>query len=271
MARGAVHSRCGRDPAEHRRQWCDSPAHSRCPKGLACDRQAPTTGRPANAQDQPPAYADNCAREHARPPAGEEMRGWHREARQESGHCATKLLRPVEILQNQIQQLGALNDAGFDESPFVGRNQERNDIDLPGPICPERIAVDVVRDSVLANAALGAAPAPSQFLGADRPQATPSGVPSAAGESRHQPTTRHRRLRSGAEFDKDRLSWDKPRRLRCGSFVRAPAAAGPESSERSGWSLPPAPPSAGEAHGRLLKAFLTAVFGFRCVDWPGCV
>ena len=51
----------------------------------------------------------------------------------------------------------ALNDAGFDVAPLVRRNQQRNDIDLPGPIGPERIAVDVVRDPVLANAALGTA------------------------------------------------------------------------------------------------------------------
>ena len=79
-------------------------------------------------------------------------------------------LRPVEILEDQTQQLGALNDAGFDVAPFVRRNQHRNDIDFPRPICPERIAVDVVCDAVLANAAFGTAPALSQLLGADCPK-----------------------------------------------------------------------------------------------------
>ena len=81
-----------------------------------------------------------------------------------------QLLRPVEILQNQAQQLGALNDAGFDVAPLVSRNQQRNDIDPPGPIGPEGIAVDVVRNSVFANTALGAAPAPFQFFRADCPK-----------------------------------------------------------------------------------------------------
>ena len=78
-----------------------------------------------------------------------------------------EVLRSVEILENQTQQLGALNDARFDETPLVRRNQQRNDVDFPRSICPERIAVDVVGDSVLANAALGTAPASSQLLGAD--------------------------------------------------------------------------------------------------------
>ena len=49
-----------------------------------------------------------------------------------------QVLRPVKILEKQAQQLGALNDAGFDESPLVRRNQQRNDIDLPGPAGAER-------------------------------------------------------------------------------------------------------------------------------------
>src|ERR1039458_1115381 len=74
-----------------------------------------------------------------------------------------QVLRPVEILEEQIEQLGALNDARFDEAPLVRRNQQRNDIDLPGPACPEWIAVNVVRDPVLANAPLSTGPASSQF------------------------------------------------------------------------------------------------------------
>src|ERR1700733_3284556 len=66
--------------------------------------------------------------------------------------------------------MGSLNDACFDVAPFVRRNQKRNDIDFPRPICPERITINVVRDAVLANPALGTAPASSQFLGADCPE-----------------------------------------------------------------------------------------------------
>src|SRR5271170_7264056 len=68
-------------------------------------------------------------------------------------------LRAVKILEYEAQQAGALNDAGFDQAPLVGRNQKRDSIDFPGPICSERIAVDVVGDAVLANAAFGTTPA----------------------------------------------------------------------------------------------------------------
>ena len=34
-----------------------------------------------------------------------------------------QVLRAVEVLEQQVQQLGALNDAGFDEAPLVRRNQ----------------------------------------------------------------------------------------------------------------------------------------------------
>src|ERR1039458_423657 len=87
MKRGAIRSKYGRDQVGRRRRWYGSRAHSRCPKALACDRPAPTTGRLANGRDRPPAYADSCAREHARPRAAGEMRGWRREVRLESGHA----------------------------------------------------------------------------------------------------------------------------------------------------------------------------------------
>jgi len=67
--------------AEHRTRSCGSPMRNRCLKELACDRKAPTIGRPASAQDPPPAYEDNCAPGPARPPAAEEMPGWRKEAR----------------------------------------------------------------------------------------------------------------------------------------------------------------------------------------------
>src|ERR1035441_2391723 len=81
-----------------------------------------------------------------------------------------EVLRTVKVLQNQVQQLGALYDALFDEPPLVRRNKEWDQVDLPGPICPERITINVVRDPVLANASFGATPASSQLVGADRPK-----------------------------------------------------------------------------------------------------
>src|SRR5580692_3989440 len=81
-----------------------------------------------------------------------------------------EVLRTVEILQKATQQPGALNDPRFDESPFFGRNQKWHNVDFPGSVYSERIAVYVVRDAVLANAAFGALPASSQLLGADCPE-----------------------------------------------------------------------------------------------------
>src|ERR1700722_2767892 len=84
MEPGAAHSKCERDRAEHRTQWCGSPARSRCPKVLVYDQPAPTSRRRANGPDRRQAYADSCAWEHARPPAGAEMQDWRREAPREN-------------------------------------------------------------------------------------------------------------------------------------------------------------------------------------------
>jgi hypothetical protein len=81
-----------------------------------------------------------------------------------------EVLLLVEILEDSSHQLCALNDSGFDEAPLVRGNQQRNDIDTPSPTCPERIAIYVVRDPILANAAFGSAPASYQLLGSERPK-----------------------------------------------------------------------------------------------------
>ena len=147
-------------------------------------------------------------------------RNWYANKRpKERGVCVEKrgrkvalrheVLRSVEILEAQTQQLGALNDAGFDEAPIVRRNQQRNDVDLPRSICAERITVDVVGDSVLANAALGTAPASSQFFGADLPERLHQVRPV---RSRSHPIGRQFIVggsRSGAKFDTDPRSWDE--------------------------------------------------------------
>src|ERR1035438_130717 len=66
-------------------------------------------------------------------------------------------LRAVKILENETQHLGKLNDARLYQAPFVGCNKKWNDIDFPGPVFTERIAVDVVCDAVLAHAETGRA------------------------------------------------------------------------------------------------------------------
>src|SRR5450631_1489729 len=79
-------------------------------------------------------------------------------------------LRAVKILKNQTQQLGALNDSRLDSAPLVCGNQEWNNVDLPRSICPKRVAVDVVGDSVLTDAALRSPTASSQLLRPDGPK-----------------------------------------------------------------------------------------------------
>ena len=67
----------------------------------------------------------------------------------------------------QAQQLRALNDSLLDIAPLVGGNEERDNIDFPGPICTEGITVDIVGDAIFANATLGAGTPPSQLLRSD--------------------------------------------------------------------------------------------------------
>ena len=47
-----------------------------------------------------------------------------------------EILRAVKIFEQQIEQMGPLNDSRFNEAPLFRRNQERNDIDLPGRFAP---------------------------------------------------------------------------------------------------------------------------------------
>ena len=45
-------------------------------------------------------------------------------------------LRAVEIAEDAVEQVGALLDAGGDRLPLVGRQHERDRVDLPWPIAP---------------------------------------------------------------------------------------------------------------------------------------
>ena len=79
-----------------------------------------------------------------------------------------QLLRTVKIGQNQVQQPGPLNQTFLELAPFRRRDDQRDGIQIPRPIHPQGIAVDVVGDSVLTNAVLGRFPPASQFLVAKR-------------------------------------------------------------------------------------------------------
>ena len=70
------------------------------------------------------------------------------------GARAHELLRPVQVGQHAVQQLGALRDAGLDGVPLRRRQQQGQRVHLPGPIGALGVGVHVVRDAVLADLAL---------------------------------------------------------------------------------------------------------------------
>src|ERR1700722_16258393 len=64
--------------------------------------------------------------------------------------------------------MGTLDNACLNPPPFLRRNQQGNDIDLPGAAGAEWIAVNVIGNSVLANTSFGSSPAPAPLLRAKR-------------------------------------------------------------------------------------------------------
>src|ERR1700753_2923739 len=75
-----------------------------------------------------------------------------------------KLLRTIEVSQNGIEQTCTLNEPGFEIITLFRGNEQWNGIQAPGAIHPERIAVHVVTNAVVPDAAAGNLPAMSQFL-----------------------------------------------------------------------------------------------------------
>jgi len=94
-------------------------------------------------------------------------------------------LLAIKVGQQGVEQLGALLHAGFDAAPFIGGDQQRQRIELPGPVAPLRVGIDVIGDAILDDeppcqfdaAARGFGPAVGNMLdqrlpvGADRPVA----------------------------------------------------------------------------------------------------
>ena len=78
----------------------------------------------------------------------------------EGGGQATggeEFLRPVNIAEEEAEKFGPLDDAFFDEAPLVGRDEQRDEVDFPRTADALGIAIDVVGDAVLADAALARA------------------------------------------------------------------------------------------------------------------
>ena len=61
---------------------------------------------------------------------------------------AQQLLSAVDVLQNALQQLRALQDAGRERGPFGGGNQQGQEIDFPRALGALAVGIDVVADAV---------------------------------------------------------------------------------------------------------------------------
>ncbi len=81
-----------------------------------------------------------------------------------------KVLWPIKIFQKTAQQLRALDDACFDKTPLIRMDQQRHDVRLPGTVRALWIAVNIVSNSVFANAPFGQRPPARQFRRPDRAQ-----------------------------------------------------------------------------------------------------
>jgi hypothetical protein len=75
-------------------------------------------------------------------------------------------VRSVEIGENHLEQLGALDQRALDAFPFAARQQQRDRVERPEPLA-WRVVVDVVGDAVLTQHAPRFAPA---LIECDRPE-----------------------------------------------------------------------------------------------------
>src|SRR5205814_7577687 len=75
-------------------------------------------------------------------------------------------LRAVQISKEEVEQPGSLDQTYFQDSPLRRGDQEGDGVELPGSVHPPGIAVDVVRDPVLANEVLRFLPTASDLVAA---------------------------------------------------------------------------------------------------------
>ena len=64
---------------------------------------------------------------------------------------AQQVLRAVEVAQDAVEQVRALRHCGLDFGPLLGRQEQRQDVEIPGAVDAARVRVDVVGDAVLAD------------------------------------------------------------------------------------------------------------------------
>jgi len=80
---------------------------------------------------------------------------------------AEKFLRAVDIGEEDIEEAGALGEAGFETGPFDGIEEEGDGVKVPGAVHAGGIAVDVIGDTVVVNELARGFPAALEFLRAE--------------------------------------------------------------------------------------------------------
>ena len=85
--------------------------------------------------------------------AGPQVVGVAVDQRRRQQSLAQHLLRAVGIVQDPIEQLRALRHRGLDLDPFLRRQDERNGVDVPGPVDAARVGVHVEGHPGLADLA----------------------------------------------------------------------------------------------------------------------
>src|SRR5947207_918682 len=89
------------------------------------------------------------------------------ELRREIPACEQRL-GAIQVSEDQVQELRPLGQSSLDERSVGRRDQEWQRIELPGPLHPLGVAVDIVGDTVFTDEALRVLPALVQFAQAHR-------------------------------------------------------------------------------------------------------
>ncbi len=131
--------------------------------------------------------------------------------------AAQELTRPVDVLENEAEQLRPLNHAALNVLPLPAREHGRQRIEAPGTSWHRRFAVGVVDDTVLFEQARRLVTAALQLarteFGANRGQALPMGTRLPLGVEHLVVTARERlvrRCRSRKSAGQGRLPCPNP-------------------------------------------------------------
>ncbi len=106
-------------------------------------------------------------------------------------------LRAVEIGEDEVEEAGALGEAGLERGPIVGIEDEGDGVEIPGAVHAGGVAVDVVGDAVVVDELAGGVPAASEFAGAEVVEEIDEHLPVAANGTVGLLPFRQRRGRAG--------------------------------------------------------------------------